>query len=252
MGNMENIRAFAVAKFALLLFICFVTTASGAQSLLDQPMVEKYSLREDEVLEYSVKVKGISAGTQILLVDGKITLDGYEVYHVESISKVRKLFNIFYPFSNHSESFIHSSNFYPLYFSKRVRDGGYNGSTSIDFDIVEQMARIVRNEKRTELRIPPGIQDELSVIYFLRAKEMQVGRKYEFPALVGTEAIRATVEVLRIEELKTAIGTLKTIVVKTTMRDLTVWITNDSARIPVKIEAKTKLGKLVSKLKKIR
>ncbi len=249
---MGNLRAFALAKFALLLFICFEVTASGAQSLLDQPMVEKYSLREDEVLEYSVKVKGISAGTQILQVDGKITLDGYEVYHVESISKVRKLFNIFYPFSNHSESFIHSSNFYPLYFSKRIRDGGYSGSTYVDFDIVEQMARIVRNEKRTELRIPPGIQDELSVIHLLRAKKMQVGRKYEFPALVGTKVIKATVEVLRIEEVKTAIGTLKTIVVKTSMRDLTVWLTNDSARIPVRIEAKTKLGKLVSKLKKIR
>ena len=110
---MGNIRAFTLAKLALLLFICFEVTASGAQSLLDQPMVEKYSLREDEVLEYSVKVKGISAGTQILQVDGKVTLDGHEVYHVESVSKVRKLFNIFYPFSNQSESFICSSNFYP-------------------------------------------------------------------------------------------------------------------------------------------
>jgi len=249
---MSIIRHFTLGKLALLLLIFFVTTASGAQSLLDQPMVEKYLLREDEVLEYGVTVRGIPAGTQVMQVGGKMRLDGHEVYHIESKSKVSKFFNIFYPFSNESESFICSSNFHPLYYRKKIRDGGYEGLTLVEFDPANQSARITRNQKHAEISIPTGIQDELSAIYLLRTKDMQVGGKYEFHALVGTKSIKATVEVLRIEELKTILGKLKTIVVRTTLKDLTVWLTNDNLRIPVRIEASTKLGNLVSKLEKMR
>ena len=178
-------------------------------------------------------------------------MNGYEVYHVESISRVNSFFNIFYSFNDRSESFIHSKDFHPLRYRRKIRDGGYRGTVAMDFDPVNQVARVVKDQNRTELHVSAGIQDELSMIYLLRTKEMEVGRKYEFPALIGTKVLKVTVSVLRIEELKTALGTLKTIVVKTVPKDFTMWLTNDSARIPVRVEASTKIGKLVSNLKEM-
>ncbi len=239
-------------RIILILLLCFVAMVSSAQPLLEQPTIEDGSLRSGEVLEYSAKVRGIPAGTQIMQVNGKTSLDGYEVYHVESISRAAKLFSIFYPFSNRSESFISSKDLHPLRYRKETVDGKYRGSMSVHFDQVNQVARIVKNQKRTELNVPTGIQDELSMLYLLRTKEIEVGRSYEFPALIGTRALSANVKVLRIENLKTAFGTLKTIVVRAIPRDITVWLTHDSARIPVKIEASTKIGKLVFKLKEMR
>ena len=90
------------------------------------------------------------------------------------------------------------------------------------------------------------------MLYLLRTKELEVGQGYKFPALVGSKAIEVDIVVLRIEELKTVLGTLKTIVVKTIQKDITMWLTRDAARIPVRIEARTKLGKLVSDLKTVR
>ncbi len=239
-------------RIIFILLLCFVVTVSSAQPLLEQPTIEGGSLRSGEVLEYSAKVRGIPAGTQIMQVNGKTSLGGYEVYHVESIARAAKLFSVFYPFSNQSESFISSKHFHPLHYRKKIVDGSYRGSMSVHFDQVNQVAKIVKDRRRTELSVPAGIQDELSMIYLLRTKEIEVGRSYEFPALIGTEALSASVRVLRIEELKTALGTLKTIVVKAIPRDITVWLTNDSARIPVKIEASTKIGKLVFNLKEMR
>lgn len=239
-------------RIILILLLCFVATVSGAQPLLDQPTIEGSSLRSGEVLEYSAKVRGIPAGTQIMQVNGKTSLDGYEVYHVESISRAARLFSIFYPFSNRSESFISSKDSHPLHYKKETVDGKYRGSMAVYFDQVNQVARIVKDQKYTELKVPAGIQDELSMFYLLRTKEIEVGRSYEFPALIGTEALSASIRVLRIENLKTALGTLKTIVVKAIPRDITVWLTHDSARIPVRIEASTKIGKLVFNLKEMR
>lgn len=237
--------------FILLLLNCFGIPVSEAQSLLDQPTIGDSFLRSGEVLEYSVKIRGIPAGRQIMQVNGKKLLDGQEVYHVESVAKTSRLFNIFYPFNDWSESFIDSRDFHSLRYRRRIRDGGYSGSIAIDFDPVKQVAKIVKDQKRLELHITAGMQDELSMIYLLRTREIEVGRKYEFPALVGTKALKASVAVLRIERLKTALGTLKTIVVKTIPKDITVWLTNDAARIPVRIEASTKIGKLVSSLEEM-
>ena len=114
------------------------------------------------------------------------------------------------------------------------------------------MAKIVKDRKRSELPVPEGTQDELSIIYLIRTKKMEVGQRYEFPALIGTRALNASVAVLRVEELKTVLGTLKTIVVRAIPRDITMWLTNDAARIPVRIEARTKIGKLVFSLKSMR
>jgi hypothetical protein len=248
---MGNIRTLILGKSILLLLICFGTWVSGTEPLLDQPNVGDSFFRSGEVLRYNIKIRGIPAGTQIMQINGKELLDGYEVYHIESVSKANSFFNILYPFNDRSESFIHSKNHHPLRYRRKIKDGGYRGSVAMDFDPVNQVARIVKDRKHLELHVSAGIQDELSMIYLLRAKEMEVGRKYEFPALVGTKALKVSVAVLRTEELKTALGTLKTVVVKVVPKDITIWLTNDTARIPVRIEASTKIGKLVSNLKEI-
>jgi len=248
---MRNIKSLFLLKFMLILALCFGTSVCSAQPLIKQPPVSNSSIRSGEILEYSVKIKGIPAGDQTLQVKSKKLMSGHEVYHVRSESRVRKLFAVFYPFSNSSESFIQSKDLQPLHYTKRIKDGKYSGKIDIKFDWDNHVARIVKDQKKTEIHIPSDVQDELSMIYLLRTKELEVGQEYEFPVLTGNKTMETTVRVLRIERLNTILGSLDTIVVKSTPKDVTIWLTNDSARIPVKIEAATKIGKLVSKLKAV-
>lgn len=248
---MRNIRTLVLLKSITILFVCFGISASSAQPLINQPHLANSSIRQNEVLEYGIKVRGIPAGSQTLQVNGKKLLNGEEVYHLRSVSKIKRIFSIFYPFSNRSESFVQSEGFYPLHYTKKIRDGGYKGDIDVVFDWDNQVARIVKDRKKTEINIPPGVQDELSMIYFLRTREIVVGQDYEFPVLSGDKTLKTTVEVLRTEKRKTVLGTLDTIVIRTSPRDVTIWLTKDTLRIPVRIEAKTKIGKLVSKLKAV-
>ena len=248
---MKNIRIFILGELVLFMLICIGTSVSGTQPLLEQPTVRNNILRLGEVLEYNIKIRGINAGTQVFKVNRKELLYGHEVYHVESASRANKFFNAFYPFNDQSESFIHSKDFHTLRYRRKIRDGGYGGTLAIDFDPVSQVAKIVKDQKQMELRVPAGIQDELSMIYFLRTRKLEVGQNYEFPALVGTKSLNVGVSVLRIEELKTVLGTLKTIVVRIIQKDITLWLTYDADRIPVRVEASTKIGKLVSYLKEM-
>ena len=96
-----------------------------------------------------------------------------------------------------------------------------------------------------------GIQDELSLLYLIRVKELKVGETYTFPALIGKKIYKALkIEVFKREKLKTVLGKMDTLVLRSS-HGYTIWLTNDNRRIPVKLEAKIKLGKLVGILKKV-
>lgn len=248
--QMKRIKIIVSIIDTLIIFIFLGTLVSGAQPLLNQPTI-KGGFRTGEVLEYSVKVKGIPAGTQILQVKDRKVIAGREVYHIESKASVNKLFNIIYPYSEQSESIILKDKFCPLYYKKDLRDGRYVGNTTINFDNTKLIARVVKDQKAKEIKIPDGIQDELSMIYLLRTKNIKIGEEYEFPALIGTKTFNVEVTVLRSEEIKTILGNTKTLVVKSSPREVTLWITNDESRIPVKLEVNTKLGKLVAELRNI-
>ena len=88
-----------------------------------------------------------------------------------------------------------------MHYTKKIRDGGYKGNIDVVFDWDNQVARIVKDQKKTEICILPGVQDELSMIYLLRIKELEVGHDYQFPFLSGDKTLKPTVEILRTERL---------------------------------------------------
>ncbi|MGB9594948.1 MAG: DUF3108 domain-containing protein [Candidatus Poribacteria bacterium] len=242
-------RKTLILKLTLIfILLIFVTLVSGAQPLLDQP-INKVDLRAGETLEYSVKVKGIPAGSQIMQIKGQKTIGGKTVYHLQSYSSANSFFYLFYPFSDQVESYVLKDNFQPVKFQRHLIDGKYNGSTTINFDNSKLVAEIVKDKKRFEVKIPDGVQDELSMLYLIRLRKIEVGNEYEFSAIVGSKVYNIVVQVLRTEEIKTVFGKTKTMVLRSMPKDALLWITNDENRIPVRLEINTKIGKLVADLK---
>jgi hypothetical protein len=223
---------------------------SGAQPLLEQPNIKK-GFRLGETLEYTVKVRGIPAGSQIMQIVDKRMVGGREVYHLEAKSQANKFFSLFYQFEDQFESYVLKDKMYPIRFTRNIIDGGYRGNLSIDIDDGKRTAKIVKNNKRREMNVPKGVQDELSMLYFVRTKDIEVGKDYEFPAIMGTKIYNVDLVVLRTEYINTIFGKTKTFVIKSVVGDVIFWVTQDDNRILVKLETGTKLGKLVAELKSI-
>lgn len=221
---------------------------SGAQPLLEQPNIKK-GFRLGETLEYMVKVRGIPAGSQIMQIADKRMIGGREVYHLEAKSQANQFFSLFYQFEDQFESYVLKDNMYPIRFTRNIIDGGYRGNVTIDIDDNKRTAKIVKNNKRRDINVPKGVQDELSMLYFVRTKDIEVGKDYEFPAIMGTKMYNVDLVVLRTEYINTIFGKTNTFVIKS--RDVIFWVTQDDNRILVKLETGTKLGKLVAELKSI-
>ena len=80
---------------------------------------------------------------------------------------------------------------------------------------------------------------------------MNVGQTYSFPVLVKDKTQDVKVTIYRREMMKTeALGRVETLAIRTSHGYL-IWLTNDNRRIPVRIEAETRIGKLIGTLEKI-
>ncbi|MDE0301493.1 MAG: DUF3108 domain-containing protein [Candidatus Poribacteria bacterium] len=242
---------FAASVLTCLALLCLRLSASTQQSLLDAPDIEPYPVRVGEILTYTVKIAGISAGKQVTEVVDRTTIDGHDVYRLTSESRTNSLFAKFYHFQDLKESYITTDQFYPIRFSKNLEDRSYRAHVRVNFFCEGGAAEYTKNEACKRIKAPVGTQDELSMVYFVRSKDFKVGQTYTFPVLIKDAVQDVVLTAYRREVMKTeALGRVETIALRTSHGYL-IWLTNDEHRFPVRIEAETRRGKLVGTLKSV-
>lgn len=245
-------RFVQILLVSCFIFLTFSLAISATYSLLDTKDLDQDPIQVGEVLTYSVKIKGLPAGTQVTKVVEKTTLADQSVYRFTSERQTGNLLGKLYHFHDRTESYVTTDRLFPLRYVKDLEDQKYRARVEIDFDHSEGKAQYTKNLDNKALHIPIGIQDDLSMIYFLRSKQLQAGQTYRFPVLIKDKCEYVTLEIRRREVIKTkALGRVETLVLRTSHGYL-MWLTNDERRIPVRIEAETPgIGKLVGILEKI-
>lgn len=233
------------------IFFSIILSTSAAQPLLEQPNLNDGKLQVGETLSYAVKIRGLTAGSRVLKIVEQTSIKEYKVYHIKSDAKTSRFFSLFYNFEDHRDSYVIEDEFYPIRYELFLIDGKRKADIRVDFDHELGKAVVSEGQKSKELEVPTKIQDELSMLYLIRLKEMKLGEYYEFPALIGTKSMNIELQVVSRDLIDTSIGKVPTLLIKDTKRDYKVWLTDDQRRIPVKIEAQTKIGSLIADLKKI-
>jgi hypothetical protein len=95
------------------------------------------------------------------------------------------------------------------------------------------------NREVKTLEIPAGTQDELSRLYFLRSKQLAVGKTYSYPLIKDGKLHEVILTVERKEKVKNKkLGTVKTLVLLNSAGSR-FWLTDDERRILIKAETKT-------------
>ncbi|MFN2579190.1 MAG: DUF3108 domain-containing protein [Pyrinomonadaceae bacterium] len=105
------------------------------------------------------------------------------------------------------------------------------------------------------------IQDVLTVIYYLRTQKLEPGKSFDVPVTDAGRVFRMSVAAVEEKEIDTVLGKVKTIRVEPGLFGdtslvrargrLSIWITNDDRRIPVRAQLKVDLGTFDIKLKRV-
>lgn len=116
--------------------------------------------------------------------------------------------------------------------------------------------------RKTEIDFTEPIQDVLSVIYFLRTLPLELGKSLEVPVSDSGRVFRLSVRIIERKRMNTVLGRVNAVRVEPALfgeggmvrsrGSLSIWITDDNRRIPVRAQLKVDIGTFDIKLKRVR
>lgn len=223
---------------------------------------QKWEIKTGENLKYKVafssKLTGsVKGGEATLSVKPSTTRIGNNtVYHAQLKGGTTGVIEWFYQVSNNYETFIDTKTNAPVMYRQTVKENKYTSADTVYFDQNRKRATY-RNKSIT---IPDNTQDFVSTIYYVRTLDMtrmNKGDSFILPFFTSNNIVNSKVIYNGLENIhvngKTELCyAFKPQVSKGKMFNqdypATIWISADSEKTPMLIEARMKVGRVKMEL----
>jgi len=186
------------------------------------------------------------------------------VYHVVGNGRTTGFASIFFKVDDTYESYFDMENGKPYRFIRKVDEGGYTKDIEIKFDYQKKEALLndKKNNKKFNFTFGDEIQDLVSAFYYLRnnyrAKDLVIGESIDLKMLYDDDGIfNFKLKYLGKEILKTKYGKVECLSFRPYVQSgrvfkeqesLTLWVSNDLNKIPIRIKADLAVGSLKADL----
>ena len=220
-----------------------------------------------ERFTYNVSWKVFDAGIATMTLAEKTSLQNEDTYRINatvySTGIVSALFSVVDVFESHFQV----RELCSRRITKKIQEGRRHRETVVTFDSKTRKARMEDRDlnrpdlppKRSESPAPSCVQDVISALYVIRTKTLRVGELVQFPINDGGKTYDVTVEVQAQEEVRTPAGIFQTFRLEPRVFDglfkskgrLFVWVTTDTARMPVQLKAKINIGTITAMLTRV-
>ena len=220
---------------------------------------ETSSFQGGEWLKFRLSYSGwLKAGNATLEVFDDV-YNNIPVYKVVAKGWTTGPLNWVFKVEDHYESHFDKQTGLPYKFVRNTYEGGYTKNRIIDFDRVQNKAYIndVKEQSTSSFKIENDIQDLVSAYYFLRNNyETELLKKGDIVKLnifFDSETFPFKLKYLGQESIKTSFGKIKCIKFRPYVmagrvfkeeESLTLWVTADANKVPIKISATLDVGSL--------
>lgn len=216
-----------------------------------------------ETLSYDVSWSSyVTAGTATLSVVEKKPSYGSTAYYVVAEGKPTALLSKLYDLYYKADSLVDVYSLLPQRASVFSKEGRRERMKTTMFNHQANSAQYevqTRTNVKRDLRIAPYSQDPLGAIYVLRALALKAGDRFSVPICDAGETFKVDISVAPPEMVKSGIGDVRAWKITPTLpaehgaraRRLTLWLSDDARRLPVRIQAQLAVGSFDLTLKKI-
>jgi len=182
-----------------------------------------------------------------------------ELYHVKAIGKTTGPIKWFFKVEDYYQSYFSKKTGLPKKFIRKINEGGHTKNLTIDFDQTTNKA-IVNNIKKNSVKefvTKPNVHDMLSVFYFLRNNysldQIKKSKDLSVDMFFDSENYEFKMKFLGIETINTKFGKIKCIKLRPFVQSgrvfkekesLTLWISADKNKIPIRIKADLVVGSI--------
>ncbi len=188
-------------------------------------------------------------------------IDTVPVYHVVGRGQTTGFASIFFKVDDTYESYFGQKDGKPYKFIRKIDEGGYTKDVEINFDHSNDTAILndLKNNKKFNFTIQNDVQDLISAFYFLRnnfhVKDLVEGEAITLNMLYDDDGIFKFK--LKYLVLKTKYGKVECLKFRPYVQSgrvfkeqesLSLWVSNDLNKIPIRIKADLTVGSIKADL----
>lgn len=236
-----------------------VTIATLALSLTTNAQVStnRKAFGIGERLVFALTYGFITAGEAVMTIPAYEWVNGNQCLQVQFTAKSTPTFSFFFTVADRYETYLDVNELYPWRFEQHIREGKYKRDFSAFFD---QRAHVAKTTEGN-FTIPPNVHDILSAFYYARTLNYSQSRPGDLVMLNNfykNKTYPLAVKFLGRETVEVDAGTFKCITVEPMVQEgglfksegrITLWMTDDDLKMPVKVSTKVIVGSITAKLR---
>ena len=216
---------------------------------------DSISFKDGEFLKYKIQYGLLNAGFASVELEKNDEIND-SLFHAVGLGWTTGMVGFLFPVEDRYESYFTSTDLKPKHFIRKVNEGGYTQDKEVFFDFQSHKAKEINHKKGTEKSffIQNNIQDMISSFYYMRNVDLETLKENDSISVnmfFDGKMNPIKLIILGRETIKTKFGKIKTVKVRPLVmkgrvfkdeENVTLWISDDLNKIPVKIKASLLVG----------
>ena len=219
-----------------------------------------------EYFKFRIHYGVVNAGYATLEVKEAVR-DNKKVHHVVGKGYTVGMAKFFFEVEDDYQSYFDKITGKPYQFVRKINEGGYtkNQEGFFDQDRNTVLVKDYKNKTQKTFSVTENVQDIVSTFYYLRnnpkVDKMNVGESINVDMFFDDEITKFKLKFIGREDIKTKFGTVSTMIFRPFVQagrvfkeeeSLTVWISDDENKVPLRIKASLAVGSLKADLEEFR
>ena len=239
-----------VMKKLILFFVLIITVS------FDSPQEDAYGV--GEFFKFRIHYGIVNAGYATLEVKDA-TINNKKTFHVVGKGYTTGMSRFFFKVDDLYESYIDKETRSPYRFVRKIDEGGYTKNQEGFFNqsVNKVVVKDYKHKTEKTLYIPKNTQDILSTFYYLRnhpnIDKLKIGESVAIDMFFDDETTKFKLKFMGREDITTKFGVVPSMIFRPLVQSgrvfkeqesLTVWISDDDNKVPLRIKASLAVGSI--------
>lgn len=239
----------------ILLLLLFITTVS-----FDTPNEDAYGA--GEWFKFRIHYGIVNAGYATLEVKDAV-LNNKKTFHVVGRGYTTGMSRFFFKVDDLYESYIDKDTRNPYRFVRKIDEGGYTKNQEGFFNqsVNKVVVKDYKHKTEKTIYVPKNTQDILSTFYYLRnhpnIDKLKIGESVAIDMFFDDETTKFKLKFIGRENITTKFGVVPAMIFRPLVQSgrvfkeqesLTVWISDDGNKLPLRIKASLAVGSIKADL----
>ena len=229
--------------------------------LIIQPLISQNesSFGKGEWFRFEMSYSGFLKAGEATITVNEAMYENKPVHHVVGKGWTTGAISWFFKVEDRYESYFDKEKIIPYKFIRNIDEGGHTKNIEITFDQENNKAHVnnIKHNRKSVFDTKPNIQDMISTFYYLRdnldVDNLNTGTEVHVDMFFDDENYGFKLKYLGKEIIETEFGKIKALKFRPYVmagrvfkeeESLTLWVSNDKNKVPLRIQADLAVGSL--------